>query len=113
MTTRQTFTWYPDLASQRTMKPAVTQIKFGDGYEARVPNGINTMPAKWDVTFTRGQSEALAIDAFLTARGSSESFTWTDPKNVTAVFVCRAWTFSQREFGVYTITGTFEQVFEA
>lgn len=107
------FTWDADLGAQRSVKPSINQTKFGDGYELRVPIGINFKPKTWSVTFTRDLAVASAILNFLDARGGSEAFTWVDPMNVDSTYVCREWSSSQSERGIYTITATFEQVFES
>ena len=95
-----------------TMQPSVIQTKFGDGYELRVAQGINFKPRSWSATFSKGSSEAAAILAFLEARGGIESFNWTDPLNNTGTYVCRQWSAGQTVFGVYSVSATFEQIFE-
>ena len=123
------FPWIPSYGSAVTNKPNVTQTKFGDGYELRVPIGINTNPRKWQVTFANRPNEtADEIGAFLDARGGVEAFDWTPPHWKTAngmptsgiippqaksgKWVCREW--SEQQTGPYTrtITATFEEVFE-
>lgn len=106
------FTWTPDLGASQTITPSVQQTKFGDGYELRVPVGINSTPKSWSVTFSKGPAEAMAILDFLEARGGREAFTWTDPFDRAGTYVCREWTGGQAMFGVYQVTATFEQVFE-
>ncbi|ELC1672793.1 phage tail protein, partial [Escherichia coli] len=32
---RQTFNWYPDYESEKSVKPNVTVLNFGDDYEQR------------------------------------------------------------------------------
>ena len=107
----ETFGWQPDIDSERSDEPKVKQLKFGDGYEARIPIGINTQPISWSVKFTRSRTEAFQILDFLKARGGSEKFIWTDPFGLTAMWVCRKWN-SRSGKGVVTVSGTFEQVFE-
>jgi phage-related protein len=109
---RPIFTWSPDLGARRNSKPAVKPTKFGDGYEVRVANGINTAPAKWTMRFTRNYAEVGAAFAFLEIQAGITSFTWTDPLNVTAVYICREWDMAQNQFGVYELSCVFEQVFE-
>lgn len=109
---KPTFTWSPDLGAQQTVKPTVTQTKFGDGYELRVTAGINSKPRSWDVTFSKGIAEATSILNFLEERGGVESFNWTDPMDKEGTYVCREWNGSQQAFGVYVISAKFEQVFE-
>ena len=107
-----TFTWNPDLGATRKMTPRVTATKFGDGYEMRTSNGINFSPRNWTVTFTRATEESVAIIDFLDARAAKEPFTWVDPMGKTGTYVCREWSSVQSEFGLYTVSATFEEVFE-
>lgn len=106
------FTWHPDLGAQQHITSSVQQTKFGDGYELRVAKGINLTPRTWEVSFTRGPSEAKDILAFLEARAGLESFAWTDPLDREGTYVCREWGGGQQAFGVYVVSATFEQVFE-
>ena len=110
--TKPVFTWNPDVGSQQDVKPNVNVTKFGDGYEARTPEGINNNPQKWSLQFsTSNQDTQDALD-FIRARNASESFYWTNPLQETGVYVCRSWKM-QRKMGVNVISMTFEQVFEA
>ena len=107
-----TFTWYPDADSTSSCKPTVDVTKFGDGYELRVPNGLNHLPMKWSLSFTREAVEAGEILAFLRERGGSKAFNWTTPNEETGVYVCREWQHRQMKGGTLQITCDFEQVFE-
>lgn len=109
---KDNFAWHPDIGAQQKNKPTVHQTKFGDGYEARTPVGINSMPKSWSVKFTRPTVEAVAILNFLKAQSGVKAFTWTDPMDDAATYVCREWTSNQLPFGVYEVSGTFDQVFE-
>lgn len=110
---RQTFTWFPDRGSDKTTKPRVEVIQFGEGYEARVSDGVNTSPMSWNLVFTRQKSEADAILAFIRARAGSESFYWTNPMEELGVYVCREWKVKRIGGPNMQISCTFEQVFEA
>lgn len=109
---RPEFTWFPDVGSQCATKPAVDVTKFGDGYELRTSNGLNTMPEKWSVKFTRHISEIAQIEAFLRARAGKEAFTWRTPENIEGTYVCREWRKNRLNGEVVEISGDFEQVFE-
>lgn len=109
---RPEFTWFPDVGSSAAIKPTVNVTKFGDGYELRTTSGLNTMPEKWSLKFTRHVSEISQIDAFLKAREGRESFTWRTPENVAGTFVCREWKKSRLNGEVIEITCDFERVFE-
>lgn len=96
--------------------PRVRTIKFGDGYEQRVQDGINHNPQKWNIAFTqKSDSDVDTVYDFLEARGGVEYFLWTPRGEQSArKFVCRAW---KRTFDHYTavqgINFVLEEVFEA
>lgn len=110
---RQTFNWFPDKGSQLDREPAVSVVKFGDGYESRTPMGINANPQKWTLRFTRAIGIAEAIEAFLEARGGYESFVWTNPRRQPGIYVCRKWSLARAEMGMGVVSCVFEQVFES
>jgi phage-related protein len=109
-----TFTWAADYGASKEKKPVVKRIQFGDGYSQRATFGLNTSPQKWSLRFSSiSTSVADAIDAFLEAAGGVSTFDWTPPDTVTAgKFICESWTRTIDRFGLYTITATFEQVYE-
>lgn len=109
-----TFTWVPEYGSQKSIKPSVMVNKFGDGYEQRFATGMNSVAQNWPLAFNnRDATESSAIEAFLIARGGVEAFTWTPVDTGTALtFVCRMWNKIMVPGNFFTITATFEQVFE-
>lgn len=106
------FTWSPDLGARLNEQPFVQVTKFGDGYESRVSYLINSRPKSWDLVFTSQLGRHNEILKFLRDHQALYAFEWTDPEGETGKYVCRNWSSHQDEFGVYTIEGTFEQVFE-
>lgn len=108
------FTWTPEFGATEEKKPRVRTVSFGDGYEQRARDGINTNPSKWTLQFNmRDNDETAAISAFLNERGGSEAFDWTPPYEVTAIrVVCRTWTKALVKFNLNNISATFEQVYE-
>lgn len=108
------FTYTPDFGAIKKLSPKIKSISFGDGYEQRARDGLNTNPQTWDLTFSnRTDTEASNIDAFLTARGGYESFTWTPYNESAGKYVCKEWSKSLDSYNRNTITATFMQVFEA
>lgn len=106
------FQWSPDLGAEREEAPLVKVTKFGDGYESRLPVGINDQPSKWSVSFTSPLLRHKEIRNFLKKQGASKAFAWVDPEGEEGIYVCRSWKSRQKNFGVFEITGAFEQVFE-
>ena len=65
---------------QNQIAPQLGLPAFGDGYEQRVPIGLNSDQRRWEVVFAnRPNATADAIEAFLRARGAVQSFNWTPP----------------------------------
>ena len=85
-----TFTWTPDENATEDHEPRVRKVAFGDGYEQRGADGINSDLARFPgLSFSgRSTAESDAIWAFLKARGGSESFDWTPPSGTAGKFVC-------------------------
>jgi phage-related protein len=112
-----TFTWIPDFGSPKSIKPNVSTIKFGDGYEQRQAKGINSTPQSWKLTFSnRDATESAAINSFLTGLGGVSAFFWTPPgESNPLVFKCALddYTYTPQSAAYTTITATFDQVFES
>ena len=105
------FTWFPDIGSDSETEPTVNVVQFGDGYELRVPEGINSEKTTWNLTFSRVASEANEIIAFLRKQGGYKAFKWTTPEKEPVVCVCRSWKRTRNE-GYIEITCAFERVYE-
>ena len=108
------FVYVPDFGATVSKRPRVRAAQFGDGYEQRQAWGINRNPDVWNLRFqNRSKVEADAILAFLDARGGVESFEWTPPDEaVGKKFICREWSRSIDRHDFYTVSASFEEVFE-
>lgn len=105
-----TFTNSPDYSAQKKMTPRVNRAQFGDGYEARSADGLNTKLKTWSVQFKRNVAEAQQIFDFLETQGGVYSFRWTDPDEYEAAWVCDDWTLTRDNFGWSTVSATFREV---
>lgn len=108
-----TFSYAADYGAAGKRTPRVRSSKFGDGYEQRQEDGINSMQEIWDLQFMNREAEVgNAIDAFLTALKGVAPFTWTTPSGVSGSFICKDWTYSLDRGNNVSITARFEQVFD-
>lgn len=105
------FIWHPDIDNESETEPSVNVTKFGDGYELRVPDGINTEKTSWSLTFSRVSEETREILAFLRKQAGVKAFQWTTPDGEKVVCVCRKWR-KVRHAGFGEISCTFERVYE-
>lgn len=105
-----TFTYIPSYSVELEVTPRVRVAKFGDGYEQRTADGLNTLPRRWSLRFVRHDSDLDAVESFLVARGGVEAFDWTPPKGAAGKWVCREWRRSLTQPNYGEITCTFEEV---
>lgn len=106
-----TFTFKPAYSAQQNKKPRVRAMQFGDGYEQRVQDGINTIKRIWSLRFTTSSADLDAVDAFLTNMGGSTSFDWTPPHGAAGRFRCDEWNDGLEGYNRRVITATFTEVF--
>lgn len=107
------FFWTPSSNLSISQDPAVKIVRFGDGYEQRIRDGLNNNRLKLDLNFEKRDSqETAAIIHFLSIRGGSESFAFTlpEPYSIVRLMVCRNWTNNYNFSNNYSIKATFEEV---
>jgi phage-related protein len=108
-----TFTYIPSYGASQKKKPIVLSVKFGDGYEQRAQFGINQNPRVWSLNFNgRSETEATAIDNFLTTENGVTWFDWTPPTGNAGKWICRDWDLSIVDVDCYNISANFEEVFD-
>lgn len=105
------FTYTPDFGAQKSIRPNVTNLKFGDGYTQRVAFGLNTQLQSWALSFTnRDAAEADLIETFLIDKNGVESFDWTPPGEASPrKFICQSWSRTKIKGGFDSISATFEE----
>jgi phage-related protein len=110
---RPNFFWTPSYNAAVNQEPIVKTIKFGDGYEQRIPDGIHNNLIKIDLSFDKRETyETAAIIHFLTLRKGSEAFVFSLPEPYTSsrLVICRNWSNNYNFSNNYNIKATFEEV---
>jgi phage-related protein len=105
------FNYQPLFGASRSITPRVLSSKFGDGYEQRVADGINTQPQMWSLIFTDSAAIIDAIDSFLIGKGGVTKFTWTPQGGTEISVICRDWSKSIESPDVSSLQCSFEQVY--
>ena len=104
----------PAYGTTKASQPITRTARFGSGYEQVGSLGINQNPKVYNFTFQVSETDADTIEDFLDARGGTESFDFSPPKETgTQKYICRNWSKSIPYKNRATIQATFEQVFEA
>jgi phage-related protein len=107
------FVWQPNYPLNIDHTPRVKSIRFGDGYEQRLEDGINNTLLNLDLSFdNKSIDEYTAILHFLIKRKGTEYFVFTmpSPYNTNKRFVCRSWNDSFISFNNNSIKTRFEEV---
>jgi phage-related protein len=112
----------PDKSLGRSSKPKVLTASFGDGYEQRIADGINSVKESYTLTFkTRPKEDIDDIVAFLDNQKGVSNFTLTlpDTNNTTRTgekdvkVVCADYSTSYVYDNFYSLSVNLKRVFEA
>jgi len=110
----------PDKGQKRNNKPRVFVANFGDGYEQRIANGINSLEQTIDVAFTtRPKADIDDIVAFFESKGGVTNFEFTlsdsnaGGSEETIKVVCDTWDQTWVYDDYYTLNAQFRRVYEA
>ncbi|MFZ6726158.1 phage tail protein [Undibacterium sp. MH2W] len=107
-----TFNWQP-FAGSTSLAPKYRTLnaQFGDGYSQVAADGINNVVNSAQLTFRGRSADMLPILSFLNAKAGVVSFYWTPPLGVQGTYRCKDVQPKQEEGDVYSISVTFQQVF--
>ena len=112
----------PDKSMSKQSTPRVLIANFGDGYEQRIADGINTLNETYSLTFaTRLKEDIDDIVAFLDGKAGVNKFTLTLPdtnnttrtgeRDVKVVTTNYSVTYNYDNF--YSLSVSLKRVFEA
>jgi len=108
----------PDKGLSRQTTPRVLVASFGDGYEQRIPNGINNLNEVFSISFnTRTKEEIDDIMGYLASLQGSSSFNFVVPDSnnggeTTIKVVCASFSQVYAFDDYYSGTASFRRVYE-
>jgi phage-related protein len=112
-----------DKGFQIKNSPKIHTVSFGDGYEQRLADGINNLQQSMNVTFRlRPKAEIDALIDFFEDLGGVTKFQMTIDKDTagsdtnatrTIKVVCKNWEQTYNYDNYYSLSATFERVYEA
>tara|TARA_R100001440_G_scaffold23906_1_gene38821 strand:- start:3850 stop:4191 length:342 start_codon:yes stop_codon:yes gene_type:complete len=94
--------------------PAINVVTFGDGFEQRLTEGLNTNPLTVNLVFELTQTDANTAISFLNARiTDNDSFDFTLPSETTSrKFVCDSFPRQIPYLNRVRLSCVFREVFE-
>lgn len=104
-----------DRGLSRASKHRVLTAKFGDGYEQRVLDGINTKDDSFSLSFNNRLASEINLIAkyFDTVAGKNFVFTVTDYDGDTQMkVVCEEYNISYIQEAYHSLTCNFRRVYE-
>jgi len=109
----------PDRGLNRQSTPRVLKVQFGDGYEQRVAEGLNSSQENYQISYSnRPKAEIDDIAAFMDEKKGVTSFNYVIPDTnnggeTTIKVVCDQYNLVYVSDSSYTFTATFRRVYEA
>ena len=107
----------PDKQLSRKNTPRVHLAQFGDGYEQRLQDGINSLKQEISVSFqTRPKAEIDDLVAFFESLGGVNKFEMTiddSNGNETIKVLCQQWSQTWAFDNFYSLSATFVRCYEA
>ncbi|MBQ0306852.1 phage tail protein [Providencia rettgeri] len=104
------FNWPIKPGMKADFSPRVRSVRFGDGYEQRKSDGLNSQLKKFNVNLSLPLEKADQALEFLARHGGVKSFLFQPIKSQPAVVVvCRKWSSDDGNIRK-TINAEFEQV---
>ena len=109
-----------DRGMARSTQHRVLTAKFGDGYEQRVLDGINSKGDSFSISYNNRSAEDINLIAafFDTKAGKSFNFTVTDTftggnlSNTTMKVVCQEYNINYIRENIHSLTCTLKRVYE-
>jgi len=109
----------PDKGLSRQSTPRVLKVQFGDGYEQRIAEGLNSSNENYQISYSnRPKAEIDDIAAFIDGKKGVTSFDYVIPDTnnsgeTTIKVVCDQYNLVYVSDSSYTFTATFRRVYEA
>ncbi|MGO2306148.1 MAG: phage tail protein [Providencia sp.] len=86
------FNWPIKPGMKTDFLPRIKSVQFGDGYEQRKPDGLNSQLEKFNVNLSLTPEKANKVLDFLKSHGGVKSFLFQPIKSQpTVVVVCKKW----------------------
>ena len=119
-TGQSSFEAVADRGLSRTSKHRVLTAKFGDGYEQRVLDGINTKDDSFSLSFNNRTAEDInLIAAFLDDKAAknfdftvTDTFTGGSLSNTTMKVVCDGYNVTYLRENFHSLSCTLRRVYE-
>lgn len=107
----KTFKWKVERDVSPSVEFRVITAQFGDGYEQRSADGINTKNEQYGVKVNALTPVAKEIQDFFDELNGTKSFLWTPPLGKLGLFTCANPQFINLGGQLWSFSGTFTKVF--
>ena len=109
------FWWKPSYNAAAQFSPNLNIMQFGNGYQQRFQDGINSLLINFSLTFeNRSEKETISILHFLKEMKGAKGFIYNLPtilsksnSNLSTRFICLSWKTSFASYGNYNTEASF------
>ncbi len=107
----KTFKWHTLNESSIQRKPRVRRVSFGDGYEQRAVDGLNSNLSSYSVRFRERSAVIDEIERFLVEHAGVKSFYYRQRSSDDfKLCVCEDWSRVDIDFQSSELSATFREV---
>lgn len=102
----------PDYGLGKSSSPRFKKVNFGDGYEQRSSDGLNTDLKTFNLTFKGLPALMKSIEEFFEGQAANglTPFLWVDPDGVTRTVVAEKWDRRFDSPNWHSVVTTFREV---
>ena len=109
---KKVFTWVPLIEPSTQRKPKTRRVSFGDGYEQRKKDGLNSDLRTHSLRFRERDHYIDEIDRFLADHAGFKSFYYIHKDGKKRLYVCEDWTRTELDYQSSEISATFREVIQ-
>jgi len=104
----------PDTGIDRTSKPNIKEVKYGDGYSQRLAIGINQAPVAINLSYSNiSTAEKLTLENFIKAHSSGQAILWAMPDEyLQRKWFISDWTITYVKYGIFSVKIGLQEVFD-
>ncbi len=100
-------------SSNGSVNMRVLEAQFGDGYNQRAADGLNSISTDWSLVWTaRPDADITILTDFFRSKFGFEIFLFTPPNDIERQYVCKDYKPTPTADGFSSLTAKLEEQFD-
>lgn len=107
------FSFVPTITSKGGSETKVLTANFGDGYNQRVADGLNSVGTTYELEWILNTTDAATMKSLFESKGGYDYILWTPNRGVTQYkWLCTKWDWDYAGPELERLTATFKRCFD-